>query len=163
MGTRPLASLRQFRFTEPTLRQDYAQRTPIRSPGAMETLKQFVIHVGWLLIAFALAQPAFAENRPEESGSNANYSRPYKLRGQPVFIPLPPGAVSPDGWLRDWCLTARQGYTGHLDEYDPAFRQAWAADYKPTGEQLRFWDKGAWPCEGGGYPFNSGRARQITE
>jgi hypothetical protein len=48
---------------------------------------------------------------------------------RPAFIPLPPGAVEPAGWLRDWCLTARDGYTGHLDKIDPAnFRDAWRLD-----------------------------------
>ena len=32
------------------------------------------------------------------------------------LIPLPPGAIEPQGWLRDWCLTARDGYTGHMDD-----------------------------------------------
>jgi uncharacterized protein len=83
-----------------------------------------------------------------------NYGRPFETPTKPAFIPLPPGSVEPQGWLRDWCLTARDGYTGHLDEYDVAFRQAWAADYKPTGENLCYWDKGAWPLEGGGYWFD---------
>jgi len=69
------------------------------------------------------------------------------------LIPLPPGAVEPAGWLRDWCLAARDGYTGHMDEYDDEFKRAWAADHKMTGEGL-FWYKGAWPYEGGGYWFD---------
>jgi len=83
-----------------------------------------------------------------------NYGRPFEPATRPVFIPLPPGAVQPQGWLRDWCLTARAGYTGHMDELDVAFRQAWASDFTLTGEKLRFWDKGSWPLEGGGYWFD---------
>jgi hypothetical protein len=41
-----------------------------------------------------------------------------------------------------------------MDELDVAFRQAWAANYTLTGEQLRFWDKGSWPLEAGGYWFD---------
>ena len=41
-----------------------------------------------------------------------------------------------------------------MDELDVAFRQAWAPDFTPTGEKLRFWDKGSWPLEGGGYWFD---------
>jgi hypothetical protein len=41
-----------------------------------------------------------------------------------------------------------------MDDYDVAFRQAWAADFNPTGEKLQYWDKGAWPLEGGGYWFD---------
>ena len=82
--------------------------------------------------------------------SPVNYGRPFEPPNRPAFIPLPPGAVEPAGWLRDWCLTARDGYTGCMDDVDPAFQQAWAADYKMTGERL-VWQKGAWPYEGGGY------------
>ena len=41
-----------------------------------------------------------------------------------------------------------------MDDVDPAFQQAWAADYQMTGDQLTFWDRGAWPYEGGGYWFD---------
>ena len=106
--------------------------------------------LGWGL---TVALVAAAEVNPP-SPTRVNYARPFETPTRPAFIPLPAGTVTPEGWLRDWCLTARDGYTGHLDEYDVAFKQAWAADYRPTGEQLRFWDKGAWPCEGGGYWFD---------
>ena len=63
------------------------------------------------------------------------------------------GAVEPAGWLRDWCLAARDGFTGHMDEYDDEFKRAWAQDHKMTGERLD-WPKGGWPYEGGGYWFD---------
>ena len=88
---------------------------------------------------------------PEEHANAVNYGRPFEPPARPAFIPLPPGQVEPTGWLRDWALTARDGYTGHMDEVDPAFRQAWAADYRMTGDRLSYWDRGAWPYEGGGY------------
>ncbi len=97
----------------------------------------------WLAAAEALApQPA-----------HANYARPFELPTRPALIPLPPSAVQPAGWLRDWCLAAKDGYTGHMDEVDPAFKQAWAADYKMTGDKL-YWPNGGWPYEGGGYWFD---------
>jgi len=83
----------------------------------------------------------------------SNYARPYEPMTRPAYFVLPPGAVEPEGWLRDWCLAARDGFTGHMDEYHEAFRQAWAADYKMTGERLN-WPMGAWPYEGGGYWFD---------
>jgi hypothetical protein len=83
----------------------------------------------------------------------ANYARPFDPPTRPVFLPLPPGAVEPAGWLRDWCLAARDGFTGHLDECDDEFKRAWAPGHKMTGEGL-LWYKGAWPYEGGGYWFD---------
>ena len=82
-----------------------------------------------------------------------NYARPFEPPTRQRCLPLPPGAVEPEGWLRDWCLAARDGYTGHLDEYHQEFQRAWAVDYKMTGDRLT-WPKGAWPYEGGGYWFD---------
>jgi hypothetical protein len=45
--------------------------------------------------------------------------------------------VEPAGWLRDWGLAARYGFTGHMDEYDAEFKRAWAPDHKMTGELSR--------------------------
>lgn len=83
----------------------------------------------------------------------ANYGRPFEAKVRPALLALPPGAVEPQGWLRDWCLAARDGYTGHMDEVDDEFKRAWAADHKMTGDKL-LWNKGAWPYEGGGYWFD---------
>ncbi len=83
-----------------------------------------------------------------------NYGRPFEPPTRPALIPLPPGAVEPRGWLRDWCLTARDGYTGHMEEFSDEFRKSWAADYKMTGDKLAYWWQGAWPYEGGGYWFD---------
>ncbi|NUQ66037.1 MAG: glycoside hydrolase family 127 protein [Pirellulales bacterium] len=102
-------------------------------------------------VALALAPIADAgENRALEP---ANYARPFEPSTRPAFIPLPPGAVEPAGWLRDWCQAAGDGFTGHMDEVDDEFKRAWAADHKMTGEGL-LWYKGAWPYEGGGYWFD---------
>ncbi|MCY2988855.1 MAG: glycoside hydrolase family 127 protein [Planctomycetota bacterium] len=102
-------------------------------------------------IAFTLAPLAAAgeTGAPEQ----VNYARPFEPPTRPAFIPLPPGAVEPAGWLRDWCLAARDGFTGHMDEVDAEFKRAWAPDHKMTGEGL-LWYKGAWPYEGGGYWFD---------
>lgn len=97
----------------------------------------------------ALAALAAAAPAPAAKG---NYDRPFEPPTRPVFIPLAPGAVEPQGWLRDWCLTAKDGYTGHMDEVHAEFRRAWAVDHKMTGEHL-FWEQGGWPYEGGGYWF----------
>ena len=83
----------------------------------------------------------------------ANYARPFEPPTRPAYLALPPGAVEPAGWLRDWCLAARDGFTGHMDEYDDEFKRAWATNHTMRGEGL-FWYKGAWPYEGGGYWFD---------
>ena len=85
--------------------------------------------------------------------AKCNYERPFEPPTRSALIPLPPGAVEPEGWLRDWCITAKDGYTGHMDDVDIAFRQAWATDYKVTGERISLWETGGWPYEGGGYWF----------
>lgn len=82
-----------------------------------------------------------------------NHARPFAPAIRSAFLPLPPGAVEPGGWLRDWALAARDGYTGHMDEYDDEFKRAWAPDHQMKGEGL-LWYKGAWPYEGGGYWFD---------
>jgi hypothetical protein len=51
--------------------------------------------------------------------------RAFDLPVKTVFEPLPPGAVEPAGWLRDWARAAGHGITGHLDEYHSTFRDAW--------------------------------------
>lgn len=105
--------------------------------------------LGGLAFTFALTADAGETGAP----APVNYARPFEPPTRPALIPLPPGAVEPAGWLRDWCLAARDGYTGHMDGYDDEFKRAWAADHKMTGEGL-FWYKGAWPYEGGGYWFD---------
>ncbi len=53
------------------------------------------------------------------------YARVCEPEVKPAFLPLPIGAVEPQGWLRDWALSAREGITGHLDERDPTFADGW--------------------------------------
>ena len=73
---------------------------------------------------------------------------------KPAFLPLPIGAVQPQGWLRDWAQSARHGITGHLDEWHPTFADGWkgipikapGADADGTGwpiEQSAYWLDGA--------------------
>lgn len=119
----------------------------------------FDLLLGLTFLGLALAGVAFActpvadAAETDKAPERVNYARPFEPATRPAFIPLPPGAVEPAGWLRDWCLAARDGFTGHMDEYDDEFKRAWAADHRMTGEGL-FWYKGAWPYEGGGYWFD---------
>ncbi|HPA18006.1 MAG TPA: glycoside hydrolase family 127 protein [Verrucomicrobiae bacterium] len=104
-------------------------------------------------LAMAAAASGAGSAAQPEAAIAANYRRPFEPPTRPKFVELAPGAVEPAGWLRDWCLAARDGFTGHMDEYDEAFRQAWAADHTMTGDRLN-WPKGGWPYEGGGYWFD---------
>ena len=64
---------------------------------------------------------------------------------KPAFIPLPPGVVEPQGWLRDMALAARDGITGHLDEWHPTFGQGWkGVPIRAPGAEP---DGAGWPIE----------------
>ena len=106
------------------------------------------------LVLFHLSTSQLEAAKPGRVPNSVNYGRAFEPITRPAFIPLPPGAIEPLGWLRDWCQTAGKGYTGHMDEVHPDFRKAWAADYRMNGDQLTYWYKGAWPYEGGGYWFD---------
>lgn len=139
----------------PCVREPHAQRQQSRWPGIrpMKTLiKHALANLALAAITFASAPEVCSANSPTPAG-HANYARPFDPPTRPALIPLPPGAVEPAGWLRDWCLAARDGFTGHMDEYDIEFKRAWAPDHKMTGERLN-WPNGAWPYEGGGYWFD---------
>jgi len=66
-----------------------------------------------------------------------------------AFQPLRPGAVEPQGWLRDWAVSMREGMTGHLDEYDPVFQFGWLGQrLGTTGESA---PGEGWPLEQSAY------------
>jgi uncharacterized protein len=92
-------------------------------------------------------------DEPAPAGKG-NYDRPFEPPTRAALIQLPPGAVEPQGWLRDWCTSIRDNYTAHMDDVDVAFKQAWAADYKLPASKINSWSEGAWPFEGGGYWFD---------
>ena len=67
----------------------------------------------------------------------------------PAFQPLAPGAVEPQGWLRDWAVSMRNGMTGHLDEYDSVFQSGWLGQrLGTTGESA---PGEGWPLEQAAY------------
>ncbi len=92
------------------------------------------------------------------------YQLPHAPATKSVYLTLPPGAVEPEGWLRDWCEQVRDGFTARMEDVHPAFKQAWAADYRITGPDL-YWGKSGWPYEGGGYWFEgfAGIAVQLKD
>jgi uncharacterized protein len=123
-------------------------QTPIHMKNSL--LKSALIAI-WILSARGAWSADVSAKPPGAAG--INYAPPFEPAIRPVLLPLPPGAIQPAGWLRDWCLAARDGFTGHMDEYDEEFKRAWAPDHRMTGDGL-LWYKGAWPYEGGGYWFD---------
>jgi uncharacterized protein len=82
---------------------------------------------------------------PAGKAQALNYGRPAEPAGPTAFLPLPPGAVEPAGWLRDWAQAAREGITGHLDEWHPTFADGWkGVPIKAPGASA---DGTGWPIE----------------
>ncbi len=83
--------------------------------------------------------------QPNPGITNTMVKNSSGLRVQPVFYPLKAGAITPQGWIRDWALDAAKGITGHLDEYSPTFAEAWKGyGFKAMGATA---DGGGWPLE----------------
>ena len=88
----------------------------------------------FLTAAFGLPASALSAGDQEPQRVKVNYARPLEPPARPAFLPLPPGQVEPRGWIRDWCLAARDGMSGHLDELDPsgdckgAYQRWWTPD-----------------------------------
>jgi hypothetical protein len=113
----------------------------------------------WSLLNQPAALRAGSSSVPEGSAGNATtdvynkrrevYLTSDAVKVKPAFLPLPAGAVTPQGWLRDWAVAAANGITGHLDEYSRTIREAWkghwfhAIGIQPNGE--------GWPLEQGSY------------
>ena len=85
---------------------------------------------------------------------SANYPKAAEPVVPFALTPLPLGRVEPQGWLRDWAVTMKNGITGHLDERHPVFRDGWkgtpiqwsGAGPDGTGwpiEQCAYWLDGA--------------------
>ena len=86
--------------------------------------------------------------------ANAVPERTHSFKTSAKMEMLRPGEVKPQGWLRSWCMTGRDGYISRLDEIHPAFSRAWAKNFHPRGEHLGWsHDDGSWCFEGGGYWF----------
>ena len=107
--------------------------------------------LGALIPGAATGRSTQVPANPEQA---AIYARPFEPAIAPALLPLPPGAVEPEGWLRDWARSARDGITGHLDEWHPTFADGWkgipiqAPGAKPDGtgwplEQSAYWLDGA--------------------
>ena len=81
--------------------------------------------------------------------SAAEVNRKAEMPVRPALTPLAPDAVEPQGWLRDWALAARDGITGHLDQWHPTFRDSWKGI--PVNGPGAAPDGTGWPLEQGSY------------
>ncbi len=97
----------------------------------------------WLGLLAALIWSAFAPSA--ELGMKPNHARPAEPTVKTALLPLRPGAVEPSGWLRDWAEAARDGITGHLDQWHPVFGQAWKG--VPVNAPNASADGTGWPLE----------------
>src|SRR5262249_21980826 len=92
------------------------------SSKVMKTFKCQCLHRAvFLLIVGARCVMLFATS----AVAAANYDRAVESISKTALLPLPPGAIQPAGWLRDWAQAAREGITGHLDEWHPVFADGW--------------------------------------
>jgi uncharacterized protein len=123
----------------------------MKATAQLQTTRVAAMGCAIVLGVAALLAPASPGAEPPQK---ANHARPYEPVVRTGFLPLPPGAVEPSGWLRDWAQAAREGITGHLDEWHPTFADGWkgipikAPGASPDGtgwpiEQSAYWLDGA--------------------
>ena len=100
-------------------------------------------------------KPDGEPSRESAAGESRHATATHDGAVKPMFDMAAPGAVRPDGWLKEMALAQRNGYTGHMDEVDDQFRRAWCATSCPRGKDMA-WnaEPGAWSCEGGAYWFD---------
>ena len=99
--------LQLTRFMHPTITRSIVSALALAAPS---------------ILMAALVTNALGDSFTEPA---ANYARSFEPKVKSAFLPLPPGAVEPSGWLRDWAQAAREGITGHLDEWHPTFADGW--------------------------------------
>ena len=104
-----------------------------------------------LAMAVGLAMLSLGANRVwvAEAKAESKENRTYEWAVKPALVPLPPGAIEPAGWLRDWALAARDGLTGNMDGVDSFqktdntyywFRESWKGTQRKEEEYQ-------WLCE----------------
>lgn len=92
-----------------------------------------------ILLVFLLAIVSVGCKNDQTKTFN-NYKRVREYKIQPEFTPLPYGSIQPAGWLRDWCVLAKDGMVLH----NKAFQKGWI-DGKPESflnEQTAYWMDG---------------------
>ena len=59
----------------------------------------------------------------------------------PAFDRLSLGEIKPAGWLRNWCETARDGYTGNMEDVHVDYKRALNPDYRPQSYNWHSWKR----------------------
>jgi len=73
-------------------------------------------------------------------------SRPASGLAEPVFRPLPLGAIRPEGWLQRQLQLQANGLSGHLDEFWPDVGQSqWFGGKAEGWERAPYWLDGVIP------------------
>lgn len=104
-------------------------------------LSRFRLSFGFIVLLSILTA---CTEKTIQNTTNTILQNSSMLPSKVAFVSLPAGAVTPEGWIRDWAEDAANGITGHLDEFSPTFGKAW----KGYGFEAR----GATP-NGGGWPL----------
>jgi hypothetical protein len=84
---------------------------------------------------------------------------------EPVFRPLPLGAISPEGWLRRQLQIQADGLSGHLDEFWPDVGQSqWFGGKAEGWERAPYWLDGLIPLAWGlGDPGLQAKAKRYVD
>jgi hypothetical protein len=72
-------------------------------------MNQKLLHLIGASLALAVAVATAVAGQTEKV-QVPNYARVCEPVVKPAFLPLPIGAVQPQGWLRDWTQSAREGF-----------------------------------------------------
>jgi len=84
--------------------------------------------------------------RHEPQARRAAEAQPASGLRDPVFRPLPLGAIRPEGWLRRQLRIQADGLTGHLDEFWPDVADSqWFGGKAEGWERAPYWLDGAIP------------------
>ena len=84
--------------------------------------------------------------RHDPQARRAAEAQPSAGLRDPIFRPLPLGAIRPEGWLRRQLRIQADGLTGHLDEFWPDVADSqWFGGAAEGWERAPYWLDGAIP------------------
>ena len=91
------------------------------------------------LVMSSLTDAGAASGSPRSQKSSSGIA-------DPAFRPLPPGSITPTGWLRRQLRLQADGLTGHLDEFWPDVAQSqWFGGTAEGWERAPYWLDGVIP------------------